>query len=606
MAKVYNFQGDSNQPVIMEDPRANNDGWWIFGMRHDKTSLTPAYNKKMNWTLTTGFSNGFVNNQVTTGDMSQNQLMLKKMTVHSPQWSSSGHSTTNVPRDNAWRWMDEQMEQEVSFNTWTEHDNGSGSKRLMYWTTNGSTAYGRGFVQDIPDDTYIDEVRLSNNADPQWSNVQNVMSHPSWTNNGYIHAFGMFDQSSHYYYPTYRWMTCGSSWPSSYDSAWSSQPSGMSSYWMQQILGHSQVDGQPIVAGLYVNTGTTGESSKFVKATLQSSSSPAWTVLDTLNQVQTAAAGTHAGGYKLNNKAMPTTHSKTFTDPRDAGKKAFYRGWWDINSDFHPFLTTWNLSDDTFAIETDISIAGDKSSVHANLLTSDITVQSVTTTTFYTETWVSNGTRYVGYFPLVGRNHSNETSDSAMRTCIVYEVDAANPKALTYHSKLEFGSLARTVCWLNDSRTMLGVFHKNNFVIYVWNDTTGWGETTNIPNHVSSIGRDSLDRIWYCQVDGEVGGTSPELHLLTPTLPVTVSITPETDSYAYAGSDISSYINVSAINASGARIATSVKLVIEGSSMTFADGSSTKTVTTLTTGDLQVNTTISGAGFTNVTASIEI
>ena len=93
---------------------------------------------------------------------------------------------------------------------------------------------------------------------------------------------------------------------------------------------------------------------------------------------------------------------------------------------------------------------------------------------------------------------------------------------------------------------------------------------------------------------------------MTPTLPVTVSITPENTSYSYAGSNINTFVNVSAINASGARIATSVKLVIEGSSMTFSDSTTTKTVTTLTTGDLQVDTIITGAGFTNVTASIEI
>jgi hypothetical protein len=94
--------------------------------------------------------------------------------------------------------------------------------------------------------------------------------------------------------------------------------------------------------------------------------------------------------------------------------------------------------------------------------------------------------------------------------------------------------------------------------------------------------------------------------LLTPTLPVSITVTPENASYTYAGSNITTYVNVSAINASGARIATSVKLVIEGSSMTFTDGSTQKTVTTQTSGELQVGTTVTGAGFTNVAASIEI
>ena len=69
---------------------------------------------------------------------------------------------------------------------------------------------------------------------------------------------------------------------------------------------------------------------------------------------------------------------------------------------------------------------------------------------------------------------------------------------------------------------------------------------------------------------------------------------------------VSTSVAVSALNPSGVRIATSVKLVIEGSSMTFADASTVKTVTTLTTGDLTVNTLVTGAGYNNMSASVEI
>jgi hypothetical protein len=40
--------------------------------------------------------------------------------------------------------------------------------------------------------------------------------------------------------------------------------------------------------------------------------------------------------------------------------------------------------------------------------------------------------------------------------------------------------------------------------------------------------------------------------------------------------------------------------------MTFSDDSTSKTVTTLTSGELQVATKVISAGFTNVSASIEI
>jgi hypothetical protein len=167
-------------------------------------------------------------------------------------------------------------------------------------------------------------------------------------------------------------------------------------------------------------------------------------------------------------------------------------------------------------------------------------------------------------------------------------------------------STPRSMIWLNDTHTMMGIWFNNSFGIYSWNDTTGWNSTTVLNHQVQSIGRDSLDRIWYVKASSKYGGTYTELHLLTPTLPVSITVVPENAAYTYSGTTLVSYMDVSAINASGTRIASSVKLVIEGSSMTFSDDSTSKTVTTLTTGDLQVATKVISAGFTNVSASIEI
>jgi len=608
MAKVHRFSGETDQPVVMEDPRSGNDGWWIFGVRHDKTSLTPQFDKKMNWAVGAGWTNWHgSNNTGANTETSQAQLLLRKMTTHQNEWNTTSATSYNVPNDSAWRWMDETEESEVSFSTWTEHDDGNGNKRLAMWNApHTQTVYLDGYTQNLSDSQYLDEVRLSPDADPTFNALKNPMAHPSWTSGGFIYAMAQFDGSSTYFYPNYKWLAAGTGWPNSYGSGNMYDPSGFGSNWSVQVLGTSQVDGQPLLCGTYASAGTLGNSVKIVKATLGSSYNPTWTQMAHLENVETTSAGTHQGGYNLNNDAFWHTYSKTFTDPRDAGKKAFYKGYWDSYGDFHPMVVTWNLADDTFAIETDISITGDKSSAHVALISSTFDSSNFRCDLLHTETWVSNNQRYVAYFPMDGRINTASESDPAKKTAIVYSVDAANPKALTYHSKLDYGQVARNMIWLNDSRTMMGVWFKSNFKIYVWNDSTGWGETATVDSIVTACGRDSLDRIWYCQEDGEVGSNYPELHLLTPTLPVTVSITPENTSYSYAGSNISTYVNVSAINASGARIATSVKLVIEGSSMTFSDSTTTKTVTTLTTGELQVDTIITGAGFTNVTASIEI
>jgi len=219
-------------------------------------------------------------------------------------------------------------------------------------------------------------------------------------------------------------------------------------------------------------------------------------------------------------------------------------------------------------------------------------------------TWTSGGHRYVCDFKVDGRSTYYE-NDAPWKTWVTYKMDPADPKTFTYHSKIEMPGHVRNWIWLNDSQTLMGVWFSTRFVVYAWNDTTGWTETTSINGVIYEVGRDSLDRIWYTK-ESTTAPTDQELHLLTPTLPVSISVTPELASYTYSGSDIVTNLAVSAINASGARIATSVKLTIEGSSMKFSDDTTTKTVTTLTSGDLSVATKVVGAGFTNVAASIEI
>ena len=51
MAKVWEYQGtySSRQTVVVEDARPGNDGFYIDHVKHDKTSLTPQFQKKLNY-----------------------------------------------------------------------------------------------------------------------------------------------------------------------------------------------------------------------------------------------------------------------------------------------------------------------------------------------------------------------------------------------------------------------------------------------------------------------------------------------------------------------------------------------------------------------------
>ena len=612
MAKVYNNGGDLRQPIVMEDPRTANDGFWLWGRRHDKDTLTPQYNKAMNWaTENSGFATfGDVNYWQNRMDgnsyyAGQNQLLLSKMTVHCSDWYNDTTNYYNIPDDAAWRYMDSVTEDGQSFTTWTEYDNGAGTKRMAIWNSNGSSnrtetmMYGHN--QALTSDQNLDEVRVTESV--ELSYWRGALTHPSWTDNGYIYAMAgggsTSSSSSAWAGPNYYWLYAGNGWPTSYSNV-QSNPTIAGNLGAVQVLGHSLVDGKPITVSMshYANTGAV----KITKHTF-SGSSVYGTELAHLQQTAPTAAGTHAGGNNLNGDAFWSTCSKTFTDPRDSNKKAFYRTYFDTSGDFHPLVVTWDTTDDSFLIENDISITGNKSSVHANLLVSTFDTSGFKSDAILTETWATSGNRYVGYIPI---DNKGTDTDSAKRTVIVYTMNSADPTALTYHSKVTFATVARNIVWLNDARTLLGVFFKDNFKIYSFSDGSGWTETTEIGFQVTSCGRDADDRIWYVKEDPELGNKYPALYLLTPTLPVSVTVTPELASYTYSGSNITSYIDVSALDTSGTRLATSVKLVIEGSSMTFTDGTTTKTVTTLTSGELQVGTTITGSGYTNVTASVVV
>ena len=54
MAKVWEYQGQTGLPTILEDARPGNDGFYIDGIKHDKTSLTPQFMRKVNYQYTAG------------------------------------------------------------------------------------------------------------------------------------------------------------------------------------------------------------------------------------------------------------------------------------------------------------------------------------------------------------------------------------------------------------------------------------------------------------------------------------------------------------------------------------------------------------------------
>ena len=605
MAKVWEYQGQTGLPTILEDARPGNDGFYIDGIKHDKTSLTPQFMRKVNYQYTAGsadwsapMSSGWSSSYGWNGQ----QLALSKMTGSMSGYESNGNTHRNYPWTGSW--MD--MSDTLKMGTISVTSNGTQETQTHSWHTS-DYQYVRKWPH-MTDNIDLDQVNpsSSNSGTKGGGNTQHsAYLHETVGTSDYV--FNWFrgnGNTNHYNYPSYFWGVHYGSFPDSQTSFHTTSFQNMSNYFTVQYLGKSTVDGGHLFCGTKSGTTTSGIHLTVMKAVWAGSYSPTWTTMFDVYAVP-SASGTSQGGNNMNNIDYPTCSSAVFDDPRGtANTKVFYRNYYDSYRNFHPFVITWDTSTDTFARETDIT-CDVLSSVHSDMSSFALDDGNYKCQMLNLQTWLGGSTRYLCDMKLDGKPTAKD-GDANFRTWVTYSVGAADPKALTYHSKVVMPSTPRSMIWLNDSHTMMGVWFMNSFGIYSWNNTTGWNSTTTLNHKVQNIGRDSLDRIWYIRPSSKYGSSYTELHLLTPTLPVSITVVPENSAYTYSGTTLVSYIDVSAINASGTRIASSVKLVIEGSSMTFSDDSTSKTVTTLTTGDLQVATKVISAGFTNVSASIEI
>jgi len=616
MAKVYDYNGISAFPALLEDPRVTSNDIYFFGQLHDKDSLSPVFNAKLNTGQPGASYNNFsnLNNQldqtINWGNQRLDLLFLKKPTVHvAPQQPPNNQNSTNngVQDNNSWWTLDRSYE--YGGNNSLITDAGFTCLFLHYGLQTTTNVNNRIMYGPLSSSQKLSDVPIAVNS--VWNNQtvgtagRNKKLIGVHSTSKLVFGQGHYTDSNSYHGPHAQFLAVGPTFPSTTSTIYTSItniPSGTEI----QFLGLSLLDGQPLwfcVNRLVLTAATT------VQKVVWASTTPTITQMYTISSA-ISAGGTSSGGNRMAGNYYPASASSHFTDPRViAGTtKCWYWPYFDSNRNFHPILYTWNQTNDTFSRETDITITGDLSSVHADM--SSLYSTWTTSSSVYVcanmicHTFVNDSNRYVMFINVDAREQYPTTPGP--RTSVVYAVNASNPKALTYHSKITWPNTPKNVVFLNDAQTLMGMFFQNIFKVYAWNNSTGWQETVAISKQIVACGRDGDGRIWYVQSSDSQANTAPELHILTPSLPVSITINPEFASYDYAGTPINSYINVSAYNASGARIAADVKLVINGGSMTFSDSTTVKTITTLTNAEKQQNIIITGAGFSNITASVEI
>jgi len=345
------------------------------------------------------------------------------------------------------------------------------------------------------------------------------------------------------------------------------------------------------------------------------------TSLYTFTAIPTAG-GTSAGGNRGTSfgQQLFKFASKTFDNPLlSSGNKAFYVPYLDVNGFYHPMLFTWNVNTNVVERNTNITMAWGAGRVQGDVWAPETDSASAVNVTHNIQRYWYNETfraaddegvskRYLCFFQTHG-DGVRQDADQRRRTIVTFTVDETNLTTLTYHSHVAVPRTIKNTIWLDDERTLLGVFTWDNFYTYKFSPDPliGWQLTANLPYRFESVGRDSFGRIWAVDPGPLFHG---RLHILTPSVPATVSVSLAESSYNYSGTDIDSTGTVNAFGVSGERLAVSVKLRVEGPSLKIINNEleevSELIITTSATEDTVINIKVIDAGSSSIFASLEI
>ena len=226
------------------------------------------------------------------------------------------------------------------------------------------------------------------------------------------------------------------------------------------------------------------------------------------------------------------------------------------------------------------------------------------TTTWYLTFWPND--KMAG----VGGNAPTRWNNPLRRTMMTYSIntttDTTSTAFLTYHSSYTFPSvfeIPREFLPINAEGTQMAVpvYSKVNF--FTFNPTLGWGLTNSYPYEMRTLGLDAQNRLW--GQSNEIGHYA--IHLITPTVPYTVSVIMSSSTYTYTGINILTSATVSVFDAEGRLTSMVTNLSINGNSMLFTDnGTTSLTTTTNTLTGTTVNLTIFGGGVNNIVVGANI
>lgn len=600
MAKIKS-SNKADFAAVFEDPRPSFDTIYFFGDGHDKTTLAPVFDQHLA-TQSSGskaISNGKNNNADTNicAGAPKYTLALTKATAHCYHTAATGNDPkTNVDMTYAMSMDSAAPLSPIQYFT-------DGTSNHINWNCNTNDAFYQYAVWSNPG-TAKELSELSpgynaTNTDRGGHSSYAVMRDFFYrdANSGYLsgnwhRTYGQHTGGGKWFAP--RFGMCRMTFANYSGVDYISERD----FYHNQYIGASDVDGLPMYLYNYISDDYHQIVSRHNLSSNNETVMNSWTAAPAASGSNYGGARNVAGGIARQCKFSSTA----FEDPSSAGNVCWYTPYFDTSNNYFPFLFQWNKSADTFTRNEDVAITGNLSSNYLNNLTGSSQSYDGFGSVIYNETFVAGGNRYLSVFPLCGKYQVNDGADEK-RTIVTYSVNASNPKALTHHSVTVVPATIKNVVFLNDAKTKLGVFNDQSFHIYDFDTTNGWEKTSTLPYQFWAVGRDSGDKIYAASYNSS---GYVDIHLITPTVPVSITLTPASSTYDYQGTTINTTVGVSAYNSAGDRIATSVSLTIDGSTMNFGSGATTATVTTSTSADVSQALEITGAGFSDIIARVSI
>lgn len=241
------------------------------------------------------------------------------------------------------------------------------------------------------------------------------------------------------------------------------------------------------------------------------------------------------------------------------------------------------------------------------------TMATISSNSFIT---VDSGNYYLHYLPQYGTPTCAASQSSTAKNLVTYQINSSNFSELTFHSATQVNALG--FVHLTSDRKRIAVISSGQMSIMQWNN--GWTTTATESGNFTGVTQDSNGRILAISsayADTSTAPTIPEsssysyieqkVHLISDSLPSTVTIDFADSSLTYSGSNLSTSVNINAYDSSSARIAKSVELKIDGANAQFTSNSSTSiTVNTTTSAAVNVPVTVTGPGPISISAAFSL